>query len=63
MILLSYRLSIILNATQKIDNPIATIKMKGYDESIVVELYPEYAENTVANFIMLANNGFYNELC
>lgn len=53
---------IILNATQKIDNPIATIKMKGYDESIVVELYPEYAENTVANFIMLANNGFYNDL-
>ncbi len=54
--------SIILNATQKIDNPIATIKMEGYDESIVVELYPKYAENTVANFIMLANNGFYNGL-
>ncbi len=53
---------IILNATQKIDHPIATIKIKGYDESVVVELYPEYAENTVANFITLANNGFYNEL-
>ena len=54
--------SIILNAIQKIDNPIATIKMEGYDEAIVVELYPEYAENTVANFITLANNGFYNGL-
>ena len=54
--------SIILNATQKIENPIATIKIQGYDEAIVVELYPEYAENTVANFITLANNGFYNGL-
>ena len=33
---------IILNATQKIDHPIATIKIKGYDQSVVVELYPEY---------------------
>lgn len=54
--------SIILNATQKVENPIATIKIQGYDEAIVVELYPEYAENTVANFITLANNGFYNGL-
>ena len=54
--------SIVLNATQKIENPIATIKIQGYDEAIVVELYPEYAENTVANFITLANNGFYNGL-
>ncbi len=54
--------SIVLNATQKIENPIATIKIQGYDEAIVAELYPEYAENTVANFITLANNGFYNGL-
>ncbi len=53
---------IVLKATQKVENPIATIKIEGYDESIVVELYPEYAENTVANFITLANNGFYNGL-
>lgn len=54
--------SIALKATQKIENPIATIKIQGYDEAIIVELYPKYAENTVANFVMLANNGFYNGL-
>lgn len=54
--------SIVLSATQKIENPIATIKMEGYEEAIIVELYPKYAENTVANFITLANNGFYNGL-
>lgn len=54
--------SIILNATQKIENPIATMKIEGYDEPIVIELYPQYAENTVANFVMLANNGYYNGL-
>lgn len=54
--------SILLKATQKIENPIATIKIEGYDTPIVIELYPEYAENTVANFITLANNGFYNGL-
>lgn len=53
---------IVLNFTQKIENPIATIKFEGYDQEVVIELYPEYAENTVANFITLANNGFYNGL-
>ena len=54
--------SIVLNATQKTENPIATIKFGGYEEAVVIELYPEYAENTVANFIALANNEFYNGL-
>lgn len=53
---------LVLNFTQKIENPIATIKFEGYDQEVVIELYPEYAENTVANFITLANNGFYNGL-
>lgn len=52
----------VLKATQKIENPVATIKFQGYDQEVVVELYPEYAENTVVNFIALANNGFYNGL-
>ena len=30
--------------------------------TIKIELYPEYAENTVKNFIALANNGFYDGL-
>ena len=43
-------------------NPIATITVEGYETPIIVELYPEYAPNTVANFIALANNGFYDGL-
>lgn len=53
---------IIGKMTNKVDHPIATIKIEGYDTPIVVELYPEYALNTVKNFITLANNGFYNGL-
>lgn len=54
--------SIISYATQNVENPVATIKIKDYEEAIVVELYPEYAENTVTNFIKLAENGYYNDL-
>lgn len=53
---------IVKYATQKVENPVATIKFKDYDEAVVVELYPEYAENTVTNFIKLADNGYYNGL-
>lgn len=52
----------IANATNSIKHPVATIKIEGYEEPIVVELYPEYALNTVKNFIALANSGFYNGL-
>ena len=54
--------SICLKAKQNIENPVATLKFQGYDEEVVIELYPEYAENTVINFIALANNEFYNGL-
>ena len=50
------------NATNKVEHPIATIKIEGYDEPIVAELYPEYALNTVKNFITLANGEFYDGL-
>lgn len=53
---------VIGNATNQVKHPIATIKIEGYDEPIVAELYPEEALNTVKNFITLANNGFYNGL-
>ncbi len=43
-------------------NPVATIKMKGIDTPVIVELYPDTAPNTVANFIELANSGFYDGL-
>ena len=42
-------------------HPVATIAVKDYGV-IVVELYQDIAPNTVANFISLANEGFYNGL-
>jgi len=42
-------------------NPVATITIKDFGE-IKVELYPDVAPNTVANFISLANSGFYDGL-
>ncbi len=46
-------------ATEKIKNPLVTMEVEGYG-TIKLELYPEMAPNTVANFVTLANNGFYN---
>ena len=45
--------------TLDIPNPVATIEVEGYG-TIKVELYPDKAPDTVANFIRLANRGFYN---
>lgn len=47
--------------TYKVQDPVATIEVENYG-TIKVELKPEYAPNTVANFITLANNGFYDGL-
>lgn len=41
------------------DNPIVTMKIKDYG-TIKIELYPKYAPNTVANFVTLVKNGFYD---
>ena len=40
-------------------NPIFTITMENGDE-IHLELYPDVAPNTVANFVQLAQDGFYD---
>lgn len=48
-------------ATTNISNPVATMEVEDYG-TIKIELYPEKAPNTVANFIRLANRGFYNGL-
>lgn len=40
-------------------NPVVTIEMED-GRKIVLELYPEYAPNTVANFVSLAQQGFYD---
>lgn len=42
-------------------NPIAEIKIKDYG-TITAELYPNYAPNTVNNFIELSKKGFYDNL-
>ncbi|GEM05651.1 hypothetical protein HMI01_26390 [Halolactibacillus miurensis] len=41
------------------DNPIVTIEM-ATGETITLELYPHTAPNTVANFIALIEDGFYD---
>ena len=45
----------------KYEKPAAIIDVDGYGR-MVIELYPEYAPKTVANFIKLAKSGFYNGL-
>lgn len=52
---------IYLKLAKNIQNPVATIEVQDYG-TIKVELYPNQAPNTVANFIALANKGFYNGL-
>ncbi len=47
---------------QEIKNPQVTITMQD-GGSIVVELYPQIAPNTVNNFISLVKKGFYNGIC
>ena len=44
-----------------VELPIATIEIEDYG-TIVVELYPEIAPDTVSNFVTLANDGFYDGL-
>ena len=45
--------------TMQDNRPIATMEVEGYG-TIKIELYPEQAPETVANFIALANRGYYN---
>lgn len=47
--------------TYKVQNPIATIQIEGYEKPIKIELDPQSAPNAVANFIKLANKGFYTD--
>ena len=48
-------------ANHKVENPRVTMKVEGFG-SMVIELYPDLAPDTVANFIKLSENGFYNGL-
>ena len=46
-------------ATKKVNNPIATMEVENFG-TIKMELYPEFAPESVANFIALSNRGFYD---
>ena len=48
-------------ATLEVVNPVATMEVQDFG-TIKMELYPEYAPETVANFIALSNRGFYDGL-
>lgn len=41
------------------ENPVVAMYIEKYG-SVVIELYPEYAPNTVNNFISLVKDGFYD---
>lgn len=51
--------NIVMAKTYSAKNPVATFEIENYG-TIKIELYPEYAPNTVANFINLINKGFYD---
>lgn len=44
---------------EEYENPIVTMEIANYG-TIKIELYPEYAPNTVANFVNLIESGFYD---
>ena len=46
-------------ATFTSQNPVATMEVESFG-TIKMELYPDQAPEAVANFILLANNGFYD---
>lgn len=48
-----------LRFTEKTTHPEATFEIENYG-TVKMELYPEYAPNTVANFIKLVEKGYYN---
>ncbi len=48
-------------ATMEVKNPIATMEVENFG-TIKIELYPNIAPETVANFVALANRGFYDGL-
>ena len=48
-------------ATMEVKNPVATMEVENFG-TIKIELYPELAPETVANFVTLSNRGFYDGL-
>lgn len=46
-------------STYNVQNPVATMEVENFG-TVKMELDPQQAPETVANFIKLANNGYYN---
>lgn len=44
---------------EEVVNPLVTMEIEDYG-TIIIELYPDYAPNTVANFVNLIEDGFYD---
>ena len=57
IILFSFMLLLLSGCGKK--NPIVTMEFDGYG-TITIELYPNIAPNTVANFVNLIEDGFYD---
>lgn len=49
----------IVAKTNSTTHPVATFEIQNYG-TVKMELYPEYAPNTVTNFIKLIEKGYYN---
>lgn len=51
--------NLVLNKTEAVVHPEVSFEIENYG-TVKMELYPEYAPNTVANFIKLVEKGYYN---
>lgn len=49
----------IMSKTKEVKNPIVSLEIENYG-TVKIELYPEYAPNTVKNIIKLVENGYYD---
>lgn len=62
LVLIGYVIvSNVVYATRKIENPIVTMEVENFG-IVKIELYPDMAPNTVANFINLIEEGYYDGL-
>ena len=61
IIILVVSLLFLTGCGEDVQNPIVTMEIEDYG-TITIELYPGYAPNTVANFVNLIEEGFYDAL-
>ncbi len=59
IVLLVIMLLTLTGCGKDVKNPLVTMEIEDYG-TIQIELYPKYAPNTVANFVNLIEDGFYD---